>query len=46
MATETMGKKLTDLRVCDLKTELENRKLDTHGIKSDLVKRLQQVCVL
>ena len=43
MATEVVGKKLADLRVFNLKAELEARSLDNHGNKSDLVKRLQQV---
>lgn len=44
MATESVGKKLSELRVFDLKEELGNRSLEVHGNKVELVKRLQQVC--
>lgn len=37
------GKKLNELRVCDLKEELEKRKLDTVGPKSALTERLEKV---
>lgn len=43
MATEAVGKKIGELRVFDLKSELEARSLETTGNKVDLVKRLQQV---
>ncbi|XP_011176521.1 SAFB-like transcription modulator isoform X2 [Zeugodacus cucurbitae] len=36
------GKKLCELRVCDLKDELEKRKLETSGAKVTLVERLEQ----
>lgn len=46
MAAETtVGRKIDELRVSDLKLELEARSLDTHGIKGELVKRLRQVNV-
>lgn len=37
------GKKLVELRVCDLKDELEKRKLDTVGSKASLIERLEKV---
>ncbi|XP_011208180.3 SAFB-like transcription modulator isoform X1 [Bactrocera dorsalis] len=36
------GKKLCELRVCDLKEELEKRNLETVGAKATLVERLEQ----
>lgn len=37
------GKKISELRVCDLKAELEKRGLETGGIKIALLERLQKV---
>lgn len=43
MATEGDGKKLCDLRVVDLRAELEKRGLDKTGVKANLIERLQKV---
>ena len=37
------GRKLTDLRVVDLRQELENRGLEKSGVKAVLIERLQKV---
>ena len=41
--SEGESKKLSELRVVDLRAELEMRGLDKNGVKKDLVERLQKV---
>jgi len=45
MASEE-GRKLNDLRVVDLRAELERRSLDKTGVKAVLIEKLQKVSVL
>lgn len=45
MSSEGDIKKLSDLRVVDLRTELEKRGLDKSGVKQTLFERLHKVTI-
>lgn len=41
---ETVKRRIRDLRVVDLRNELDSRGLDKTGVKATLVERLMKVC--
>jgi hypothetical protein len=43
MDADSEKRKLTELRVVDLRAELERRNLDKTGVKAVLIERLQKV---
>nr|CAD7568217.1 unnamed protein product [Timema californicum] len=43
MASDSEKRKLTELRVVDLRSELEKRDLDKNGVKAVLIERLEKV---
>lgn len=46
MASDCEKRKITDLRVVDLKAELDKRGLDKTGVKALLIERLQGVNII
>jgi hypothetical protein len=46
MATDNEKRKLNDLRVVDLRAELERRNLDKTGVKAVLIEKLQKVSLI
>lgn len=43
MASENDLRKLVDLRVVELRSELEKRNIDKNGVKAVLIERLEKV---